>query len=364
MSDKREINPGDKFNHLTIIEEVQKNKHGQRQVLCFCDCGSAPKILPLHMITGGKTKSCGCLKLGEPISIGERFGKLTIIEQTDSNSRGESYFLCQCECGSPPKKIARKHLVNDTNPTRSCGCLQDGKPINIGDVFGALTIIDVAMPDKRNKRRFLCQCECGGTPTIVEGNSLLNGHSKSCGCLNKLNFEPGTQFGSLTVIEKTAPRRGRSQFICQCKCGKTIVVGGVPLKNGHTRSCGCLVMETISNTDPSEIWATEMKDYQRGCAINRGLSWELNMEEFIHLVQGDCHYCGDKPMTLTRTGMPKLVRNGIDREDNDVGYTIENSVSCCWPCNMLKRTLGKEKFLERIFKIADHQRSKIRVVAA
>lgn len=51
---------GQKFNSLTAIEIVGKNKHGSYLWLCKCDCGN------LHTATysylrRGEVKSCGCL---------------------------------------------------------------------------------------------------------------------------------------------------------------------------------------------------------------------------------------------------------------------------------------------------------------
>jgi len=46
----------------------------------------------------------------------------------------------------------------------------------------------------------------------------------------------GTQHGKLRVIR----RIGGSRFECQCDCGKITCVQSDNLKNGHTKSCGCL----------------------------------------------------------------------------------------------------------------------------
>lgn len=57
-----------------------------------------------------------------------------------------------------------------------------GKRIDlIGKRFGKLTVIEKA-PNKGVKTRWLCSCDCGNT-TIAHTNSLMRGHSKSCGCL-------------------------------------------------------------------------------------------------------------------------------------------------------------------------------------
>ena len=60
-----------------------------------------------------------------------------------------------------------------------------------------------------------------------------------------VEIEPGTKFGKLTVIERAPDRieksgHHRSRFHCLCECGKEVDVDATKLKNGHTRSCGCL----------------------------------------------------------------------------------------------------------------------------
>jgi len=55
----------------------------------------------------------------------------------------------------------------------------------------------------------------------------------------------GESFGRLTVIE-IAGRTERKSIIwkCRCICGNHINVVGSSLRNGHTKSCGCLHVET------------------------------------------------------------------------------------------------------------------------
>ena len=52
---------GQKFNRLTVIEYSHKDKRGNVCWLCKCDCGNE-KILNSARLVRGKTKSCGCLK--------------------------------------------------------------------------------------------------------------------------------------------------------------------------------------------------------------------------------------------------------------------------------------------------------------
>lgn len=52
-----------------------------------------------------------------------------------------------------------------------------------GKKYGRLTVLERAGTDGSGNATWLCQCECGNT-TIVPGRTLRNGESKSCGCLH------------------------------------------------------------------------------------------------------------------------------------------------------------------------------------
>ena len=74
----------------------------------------------------------------------------------------------------------------------------------------------------------------------------------------------GKKFNMLTVIERVKKENSKQTFwLCECECGnKTITTSG-HLKNGHTKSCGCLhkkVMQdmmtthNLTNTKLFKIW--------------------------------------------------------------------------------------------------------------
>jgi hypothetical protein len=56
----------------------------------------------------------------------------------------------------------------------------------------------------------------------------------------------GRQFGRLTVIAEAGRDQRKVTWLCSCDCGATVVVRGTVLRNGHTRSCGCLKRELTS----------------------------------------------------------------------------------------------------------------------
>lgn len=54
----------------------------------------------------------------------------------------------------------------------------------IGRNFGRLTVMEFTETDKWRKKRYKCICECGKIH-IASGNTLKSGDTNSCGCLNR-----------------------------------------------------------------------------------------------------------------------------------------------------------------------------------
>lgn len=51
----------------------------------------------------------------------------------------------------------------------------------------------------------------------------------------------GKKFGKLTVVERAgSTNHGAAKWRCVCECGNETVVIGDELRKGNTRSCGCL----------------------------------------------------------------------------------------------------------------------------
>lgn len=55
-----------------------------------------------------------------------------------------------------------------------------------------------------------------------------------------INFEKGFRNGLLTVIEKTDNLGEWSAHLCECDCGRKVIVKSSCLKRGRILSCGCL----------------------------------------------------------------------------------------------------------------------------
>ena len=53
-----------------------------------------------------------------------------------------------------------------------------------GQRFGRLVVIKLSTPKGTKHHKWLCKCDCGNE-CVVLGYNLVGGHTKSCGCLNK-----------------------------------------------------------------------------------------------------------------------------------------------------------------------------------
>ena len=74
-------------------------------------------------------------------------------------------------------------------------------------------------------------------------------------------------------------------------------------------------------------------------------SYNLTKEQFNNITKQPCYYCG----IIQEKGF-----NGIDRMDSIKGYEIENCVSCCTECNMMKGAVDNITFIQRVEHILTH----------
>lgn len=179
----------------------------------------------------------------------------------------------------------------------------------------------------------------------------------------------GNIHGGLEIIE-IIPQNRAGQHVklkCLCHyCNNITIINGIFFKKFI--SCGC--QQRISflwkRKGPKNMpWklpsgnAAKNNLYiqYKNSARRRKKEFSLLKEDFFELITGKCIYCGDQ-YTNKIKGQGKtsgdFLYTGIDRIDSSIGYTKENSVSCCWTCNNMKNTMSNDVFIQHINKIHMH----------
>lgn len=137
----------------------------------------------------------------------------------------------------------------------------------------------------------------------------------------------GQKFGKLTVLEELHERtkHGRIVYKCKCDCGNICNVIGSCLRNGNTKSCGCLKdghpTHNKSNTKLYKIYNSMLdrccnKNNKRyidygGRGIDVCQEWKHDFEAFYNWAINNNY----------KEGL------SIDRIDNDRNYSPDN---CKW----------------------------------
>ena len=172
--------------------------------------------------------------------------------------------------------------------------------------------------------------------------------------MSKLKDLTGKKLGRLIVIRREYPNKnGHPRWLCKCDCGKDKIAGGKSLKQGSTRSCGCLRKDRLRLDSGLANMRRRMRSYKYNATKQRNLEWNLTEEQFENITQKDCYYCGAKPNNVAKNPIyfGTYTYNGIDRVDNNKGYTIDNVVPCCYICNQAKHNLTLQDFQDWIKKV-------------
>jgi hypothetical protein len=242
---------------------------------------------------------------------GRVFGRLTALALLPKRSKADkTLWVCKCECFNF-SVATTGNLKNGS--TQSCGCKfredvakRFRKHYDLTGIrYGRLVAVNVLVEMRKGRRKlfWLCQCDCGNTPTIPQ-DALVFAGTISCGCAKKRN---------------------------------PLVVG---IARPQLPDSGGVINKLFSN-------------YKRS-ARGRDKSFNLTKERCRELFDDNCAYCGIEPSQIFRSGLGQYLYNGIDRLDNSIGYEEGNVVTACHLCNYAKRDMTIDAFREWRQRLADH----------
>jgi hypothetical protein len=140
-------------------------------------------------------------------------------------------------------------------------------------------------------------------------------------------------------IERVSEREYRFLLYCDsCKTEKW-----VKRHYGlHIKCVGCGGKIWRHETEEDKIASKSFTNY-RYQAKKRGYEFTLTRTEFLNIISMPCYWCGSHG------------KIGVDRKNNTLGYTLENSVPSCKRCNYAKNDMSIDEWTDWIRSIAQHQ---------
>ena len=172
--------------------------------------------------------------------------------------------------------------------------------------------------------------------------------------------ETGNCHNRWTVLERAENAKlGQAQWLCRCDCGIERIIEGKYLRNGGSKSCGCLQRE-VASLPRGQASFNHLVSMMKRNARTRGHKWHLTKEQVHFLTQQQCHYCGVLPSQVCNGSAHNgsYTYNGIDRVDNNKEYFIDNVVPCCKTCNSAKSNTPVGAFAVWVVRVSDHWASK------
>ena len=298
--------------------------------------------------------------------VGRKFGKLLVLEESNErpltkngHKRTGVVYKCLCDCGNEHVSYKADLLSGK----KSCGCIGTGGHNLIdlvGNTYGNLTIIRrVPIPDKHIGKStaayWECLCACGNI-TIVLGNSLYSGKTKSCGCSAKLspkNNLLGQVFNNLTVIRRFPENteKGLAMWECMCTCGNNVVVSGVNLRSGRKKSCGCLSNRRAYDNPHWKGYGGIYRSYwtklKRG-AISRGFIFDITIEHAWALFEAQNGKCALTGLVIVQPNATSKQINdaSLDRIDSSKGYVNGNVQWVHKDLNCMKMDFEQTYFID------------------
>ncbi len=175
----------------------------------------------------------------------------------------------------------------------------------------------------------------------------------------------GKRFGKLVVLAETpmTNKAGSPLYECICDCGGTAYRAAPKLLASNCPSCAACKEAHNKGKPRKEAGESGLNtlycSYRKG-AQARNYVFELTKEDVRSITTQPCFYCGAAPSRVTygSTGFTKdhggFLSNGIDRVDNNIGYTKDNSVPCCHVCNYMKGVQSLPDFVAHCRKIIEN----------
>jgi hypothetical protein len=135
------------------------------------------------------------------------------------------------------------------------------------------------------------------------------------------SVEIGDVFGRLTVVERANGKHGKKMWRCHCSCGGQSVSSTGDLNRGHSKSCGCYRLDKVTthgftNSPEYRVW----RGMLQRCRNKNNNNYSLYGGRGIEV----CPEWSDFSTFRRDIGKRPSPGHTLDRIDNNVGYSPEN----------------------------------------
>ncbi len=150
----------------------------------------------------------------------------------------------------------------------------------------------------------------------------------------------GMVFGYLTVVSAHHADAGGWRWSCLCRCGKTLVVLGTAMRQGHTTSCGCVSTARIVafNTRHGQAGSIEYRTWNSivsRCENSKNKSFARYGAAGVTIC---ARWRSDFAHFLADMGNRPSDKSSIDRVDSASGYWCGKEE--CSDCGPMERKLN------------------------
>lgn len=160
------------------------------------------------------------------------------------------------------------------------------------------------------------------------------------------------KYNNLTAIkpvpkpnDNISKRRG-TYWLCKCDCGNEKVVMSKELLNGHTKSCGCMnKYENSHNYRGFKSLPQSIISKIKWGAVKRNLTFNVTIEYLWDLFEkqnGKCYYT--KEEIILKPKNQKGITASLDRVNSNIGYEIGNVVWVHKDINKMKMEFPEDRF--------------------
>lgn len=171
------------------------------------------------------------------------------------------------------------------------------KPLKLeGKKFGRLTVIRYDGHSKSNKRTWLCECECGNNVVVI-GSHLVNGNTRSCGCLKDELTSKRHKTHGHTIDRKISPTYHTwAGMIARCS----------NVNHASYRLYGAIGITVCDRWLKFENFLSDMGEKPKGTSIDR-----INPSKGYF--KDNCRWATDSQQAINKKSIPKLTYCGISK---------------------------------------------------